>query len=87
MVNMVDPVEMKKLEREYQIAEAKFEVADDFGFYLAVVAATLIGVLSERWWVGLISFVPIFITSRYEHRKKWEDTAKAYFEAELRPDD
>lgn len=78
----MDDDNYKEIERRYQIAAARFDVADQLGWITAIFAGIAVELKWDSWLYSIIAFVLMFIAVTYRERKEYNIASKVYNQAE-----
>ena len=74
----MDDDTFNEIERRYQIAEARFEVADQFGWGIALLSSAIIILKWDNWLYAIITFIVTFIIVTYRERREYNIASKLY---------
>ena len=68
--------------RDYELAEARYNVADQMGTSLAVTFGLMMYFSTGRWWVGVIGFIYTELAVRHEYKRPYIAAENAYWDAD-----
>ena len=72
---------INELKRLYELAEARYVVANQLGTYLAVTFGIMIYFSLGNWWAGVLAFVFMEFGVRYEYKRPFISAEKSYWDA------